>query len=164
MSFLEVVFRSEEPEPRNPESDSQEPLSILVVEDDPMIASLMVTMFLVHHVRTAATVEDARTFLEKAMQEGKPIDWIITDRGLGSQKDGGFEVAERIQANKQALGSPFVTMFTGSADDVQRENPGTTLQERGIDDLVSKPFRPREFIAKVPHVRQVVREARSKIG
>ena len=142
-----------------PEHEQNKPLHILLVEDNLPITSLLIEVLKGHTIENTTTAENAIEILRKAKKEGKGFDWVITDKGLAGEGDG-FTVAEAIQSEK--LGCPFVTMFTGSAKDVLDENPGDRLQERGVHDIIAKPFRIKEFVEKIPEVRKFLQKVRSQ--
>ena len=113
--------------------------TILVVEDEQSIASLVRTYlerdgFQVVHVRSG---EDALTELPR-----HPIRLIVLDIGLPGID--GFEVCRQVRAKSR---TPII-MLTARDDEVDR----VAGLEVGADDYVSKPFSPRELVARVKAV------------
>ncbi len=113
--------------------------TILVVEDEQSIASLVRTYleregFQVVHVRSG---EDALTELPR-----HPVRLIVLDIGLPGID--GLEVCRQVRA-KHA--TPII-MLTARDDEVDR----VAGLEVGADDYVSKPFSPRELVARVKAV------------
>lgn len=113
--------------------------TILVVEDEQSIASLVRTYlerdgFQVVHVRNG---EDALIELPR-----HPVRLIVLDIGLPGID--GFEVCRRVRAKSR---TPII-MLTARDDEVDR----VAGLEVGADDYVSKPFSPRELVARVKAV------------
>jgi two-component system, OmpR family, alkaline phosphatase synthesis response regulator PhoP len=113
--------------------------TILVVEDEQSIASLVRTYlerdgFQVVHVRSG---EDALVELPR-----HPIRLIVLDIGLPGID--GFEVCRQVRAKSR---TPII-MLTARDDEVDR----VAGLEVGADDYVSKPFSPRELVARVKAV------------
>jgi len=120
---------------------------VLVVEDEPKLASLVVDYlhasgFETHHVA------DGRDVLA-AIVERKP-DIVLLDLMLPGR--GGLEVFKDIRARADI---PIV-MVTALVEEVDR----LVGLELGADDYVCKPFSPRELVARVKMVLR--RAARSE--
>ena len=119
--------------------------SILVVEDESSIASF-VALYLKnagYTVRTAATGSDA---LEKVAVEAPAL--IILDLMLPDID--GIEVCRRIRANSDIP----ILMLTARDEDVDK----IIGLEVGADDYMTKPFNPRELVARV---KSILRRATS---
>jgi DNA-binding response OmpR family regulator len=113
--------------------------TVLVVEDEQSIASLVRTYlerdgFQVVHVRSG---EDALIELPR-----HPVRLIVLDIGLPGID--GLEVCRRVRAK----GRTPIIMLTARDDEVDR----VAGLEVGADDYVSKPFSPRELVARVKAV------------
>ncbi len=113
--------------------------TVLVVEDNP--ANMTLAVFLLtnagHRVLTAI---DAEAGLALARAEGP--DLILMDIQLPGLD--GYEATRRIKANPALRAIPIiaVTSYALSGDDVK-------AFEAGCDAYVTKPFVPRELLAKV---------------
>jgi DNA-binding response OmpR family regulator len=123
--------------------------TVLVVEDDPSIADL-VDMYLRkagHDVVAVATGGAA----VQAVATRRP-DVVVLDIGLPDID--GLEVCRRIRADDPALGIIFLTARDDEVDRVLG-------LEFGADDYVTKPFSPRELVARVKALlrRAEVRDA-----
>jgi DNA-binding response OmpR family regulator len=122
------------------------PSRILVVDDEENIRTLVETYLKNdgYEVVTAATGEDAVEKLESAAP-----DLVILDVRLPGID--GFEVLRRIRKRSDV----FVIMLTARADELD------TLVglEVGADDYVTKPFSPRELVARV---RAMLRRTRGE--
>lgn len=112
---------------------------ILVVDDDMEIRELL-SKFLGQH---GFQVSMARNGLEMMEQLAKEeIDLIILDIMLPG--DDGFELCRKIRQTSKAP----VIMVTAVSDDADR----IVGLELGADDYVTKPFNPRELLARIKAV------------
>ena len=113
--------------------------SILVVEDEPDIRELL--RFTLHraqfNVLPAADSEEAIRLLEGPPPSVAIIDWMLP--GMS-----GIELAKRIRSDQVTSELPIIilTARSGEADKLQGFN-------YGIDDYITKPFSPRELVARV---------------
>jgi two-component system phosphate regulon response regulator PhoB len=119
---------------------------ILVVEDDPDIAQL-VCFNLVQQGLPATSVTDGEHAL--AVVEKDPPALVILDLMLPGMT--GIEVCKRIRSDARTAALPIV-MLTARAAEADRMRG----LRAGADDYVTKPFSPRELVARV---RAVLRRA-----
>ncbi|MDG2908776.1 MAG: response regulator transcription factor [Acidimicrobiales bacterium] len=113
---------------------------VLVVEDDPNIADLVDLYLRKNDFRTIRAVDGATGLA--AVRNRRP-DLVLLDIGLPGDLDG-FDVCQRLRASSKV---PVIFM-TARDDEVDRVM-GLKL---GADDYVSKPFSPRELVARVEAV------------
>ena len=113
---------------------------ILVVEDDPNIADLVDLYLRKNDFRTIRAVDGATGLA--AVRDRRP-DLVLLDIGLPGDLDG-FDVCQQLRASSKV---PVIFM-TARDDEVDRVM-GLKL---GADDYVSKPFSPRELVARVEAV------------
>jgi len=111
-------------------------MKILVVDDDPRLRDL-VTLALERAGHTTLTAANGAQALTHAMRESP--DLIVLDIGLPEMD--GLEVCRRIRARSQTP----ILFLTARADEVDR----IVGLELGADDYVTKPFSPRELVARV---------------
>lgn len=111
-------------------------MKILVVDDDPRLRDL-VTLALERAGHTTITAANGAQALTHAMRESP--DLIVLDIGLPEMD--GLEVCRRIRARAQTP----ILFLTARADEVDR----IVGLELGADDYVTKPFSPRELVARV---------------
>ncbi len=113
--------------------------SILVVDDDPQVRSLLSDYLGSHglQVHLAANGSQARQVLAS-----HPVNVVLLD--LVMPGEDGLSVARDLRAN-HAVG---IIMVTASSDVVDR----IVGLEVGADDYVSKPFDPRELLARIKSV------------
>jgi two-component system response regulator ResD len=115
----------------------------LVVEDEDSIASLVRSYL----ERDGFTVVRARSG-EQALEELErhPVRVVVLDVGLPDMD--GFDVCRKIRAGSRVP----ILMLTARDEEPDR----VTGLELGADDYVTKPFSPRELLARV---RAVLRRA-----
>ncbi len=124
------------------ESDEVPPMPrVLLVEDEPAIADTLVyalgtECFEVTHVLTGT---DAL-----AVFASEAVDFVILDIGLPDMT--GLDVCRRMRETS----SVPVLFLTARADEVDR----ILGLELGGDDYVTKPFSPREVVARVRAIRR----------
>ena len=123
-----------------------EPPRILIVDDDVRLCRALARYLRQEHyeVQTAQSAERMRQLLEA----GSP-DLVILDLML---PDGdGFSLARELRARYELA----IVMLTGRADTVDK----VVGLELGADDYVTKPFDPRELLARVRTVLRRVSDA-----
>lgn len=111
---------------------------VVVIEDDANIADL-IDMYLRREGFRVLLHDDGEAGLAAIGDHLAHI--AILDIGLGGGIDG-FEVCRRLRANGNRLG---VIMLTARDDEIDR----VLGLELGADDYVTKPFSPRELVARV---------------
>ncbi|MDN5343965.1 MAG: two-component system, OmpR family, alkaline phosphatase synthesis response regulator PhoP [Clostridia bacterium] len=116
---------------------------VLIVDDEPAILEL-VAFNLEQAGYATSTASDGAEALEKVAAE-KP-DLVILDVML--PKVDGFEVCRSIRAR----GNTPILMLTARKEEVDR----VLGLELGADDYLTKPFSPRELVARV---RAILRRA-----
>jgi len=112
---------------------------ILIVEDEPAIRELL-SVNLRHAgytVAEAETAEAARAQLDGSLPDLVLLDWMLPGQS-------GIDFAKKLRADPRTSGLPIV-MLTARAQE------GDKLQgfDVGADDYVTKPFSPRELLARV---------------
>ncbi len=109
---------------------------ILVVEDDRSIQAV-VRNYLAAEGYTVTCVDDGLVGLTTAL-EIKP-DLIVLDVNLPNMR--GFEIVEQLRLESDV----YIIMLTARGDEEDRIR-GLKL---GADDYITKPFSPRELVARV---------------
>jgi DNA-binding response OmpR family regulator len=123
---------------------------IVVVEDDPSIARI-VELYLCRDGYEVVVAGDGEGGLAAASDPG--VRLAVVDIGLPGGVDG-LEVCRRLQAGP---GVPVV-LLTARDDEIDR----VLGLELGADDYLTKPFSPRELVARVHAVLR--RAARAGAG
>lgn len=134
---------SAEEEPWFPTGDGQNDpvaneITIVVVEDDPNIADLL-DMYLRKEGWRVLSCPDGERGLDLVSQSAPRV--VILDVGLAGEIDG-LEVCRRLRSSHPDLG---VIMLTARDEEIDR----VLGLELGADDYVTKPFSPREMVARV---------------
>ena len=111
--------------------------AIVIVEDDPNIADL-VELYLRRDGFRPYQADSGERALE-VIEERRP-SLILLDVGLPGDLDG-LDVCRRVRADSQV---PIIFM-TARDDEIDR----VLGLELGADDYVTKPFSPRELVARV---------------
>jgi two-component system OmpR family response regulator len=111
-------------------------MKILVVDDDPQIREI-VTIALERASFDVIAAADAKLALIHAGRELP--DLIVLDVGLPEMD--GFEVCRKIRATSEVP----ILFLTALDDEVDR----VVGLELGADDYVTKPFSPRELVARI---------------
>src|SRR3954451_16045376 len=114
-----------------------EPLPVVLIEDDPHIADL-VSMYLEQAGFRVYQATDGATGLRTVADRNPEV--VILDVGLPGELDA-LEVCRRIRAGSDLP----VIMLTARDGEIDR----VLGLELGADDYVTKPFSPRELVARV---------------
>jgi DNA-binding response OmpR family regulator len=112
---------------------------ILVVEDDPDIAELIVH-YLQNAAHTTARLSSGGDVM--AHLRSQPADLVILDIMLPGMD--GMAVCDALRRDPATSQLPII-MLTARGDEADR----VAGLERGADDYVTKPFSPRELVARV---------------
>ncbi len=126
---------------------------ILLVDDEPSIVQLA-RMYLEREGYRVLAVHDGAAALEAVAQ--KRPDLMVLDIML--PKVDGFEVCRRLRAEDNPI--PII-MLTARDDDIDK----IVGLELGADDYLTKPFNPRELVARVKAIlRRMERSQRATEG
>ncbi|MCL4813810.1 MAG: response regulator transcription factor [Vicinamibacteraceae bacterium] len=123
---------------------------VLVVEDDRDIADL-VAMYLERAGFTADVVTTGTDAVPRAL--ASPPDLMVLDRMLPGLD--GLEVCRAMRGNPRTAAVPIIMLTARAA-----ESDRIAGLELGADDYVTKPFSPKELVARVKALlRRVTRQA-----
>ena len=116
--------------------------NILVVEDEPAIQVLIATnlMRAGHEVATACDAEAAQRQIKQALPDLILLDWMLP--GMS-----GIELARSLRGDERSRFVPII-MLTARGD----ERDKILGLETGADDYITKPFSPRELVARIKAV------------
>lgn len=120
---------------------------VMVVDDDPMIRQMIADYLGDFDIRVSA-LDSGRNVA--AVLERESIDLVILDVKLQGDEDG-MQIARRLRAQWDL---PII-MLTGRRDEADR----VMALELAADDYLTKPFSPRELLARI---RAVLRRAKSQ--
>lgn len=116
--------------------------NIFIVDDEEDICKL-VSLHLEKNNFKATTFSNAKTFFDQ-IKEKKP-DLIILDIMLPDMD--GLEVCKAVKSNKDLKKIPVI-MLTAKQEEIDK----IVGLEMGADDYITKPFSPREVVARVKAV------------
>jgi two-component system phosphate regulon response regulator PhoB len=116
--------------------------TILVVEDEPAIQSLIEVNLrrAGHGVQLASDAETARRLVQEALPDLVLLDWMLP--GMS-----GVDFARLLRSDARTRMLPII-MLTARAE----ERDKIEALELGADDYVTKPFSPRELMARIKAV------------
>ena len=122
---------------------------LLLIEDDEAIAELIVWHFAREgfSVRQTPDGEQALILVEERVPDIVLLEWMIESLP-------GIEVCRRLRRNPKSANVPII-MLTARGEEEDRIRG----LETGADDYVTKPFSPRELVARVGAVLRRVRPA-----
>ncbi len=123
---------------------------VVIVEDDPNISDL-VELYLRRDGLRPYQADSGERALEVIRERNPSL--ILLDVGLGGQLDG-LDVCRLVRADSQV---PIIFM-TARDDEIDR----VLGLELGADDYVTKPFSPRELMARVKAVLRRVQARHPK--
>ena len=112
---------------------------ILIVEDEPITQRMLAANLerAGHQVRSASTVPEAEAALNEYLPDLVLLDWVLADAtGVGLMR--------KLRANQRTREIPII-MLTSRA----RECDMVTGLDSGADDYITKPFSPRELLARI---------------
>lgn len=127
---------------------------IVVVEDESSIADTIVYALSTEGFQSNSfsTAQEALSFLEN-----HPCDLVVLDVGLPDLS--GFELCRRIRGLPNPKVSKVPILFlTARSEEVDR----VLGFEIGGDDYVTKPFSPRELVARIRSILRRVNEKKSE--
>ena len=116
--------------------------TILVVEDEPDIQRLIAVNLQQAGYRAlrAASVPEAETLMREALPHLVLLDWILPETL-------GMTFARRLRSDQRTTDIPII-MLTARTE----ESDKISALEAGVDDYVTKPFSPRELLARIKAV------------
>jgi two-component system phosphate regulon response regulator PhoB len=115
---------------------------ILVVEDEPAIQELIAVNLehAGHRVQRAASAAEADAIIRDVRPDLILLDWMLPDLS-------GTAFARRLRADARMKDVPII-MLTARA----QESDKVEGLESGADDYVTKPFSPKELLARIKAV------------
>ena len=116
--------------------------SVLIVEDEEAILEL-IAVNLEHAGQVplrARSVEQAQTLLAGALPDVVLLDWMLPG-------ESGLAFARRLRAERRTKSIPII-MLTARAE----ERDKIAGLEAGADDYITKPFSPKEMVARIKAV------------
>lgn len=116
--------------------------TILVVEDEPSIQELIAASLqhAGHRVLRADTAEDAMLLVTETLPDVVLLDWMLP--GMS-----GIQYARSLRSTERTHDLPII-MLTARSE----EHDKIAGLEAGADDYLTKPFSPRELLARIKAV------------
>lgn len=116
--------------------------NILLVEDEPAIQELIAFNLTQagHHVLRASTAEAALMLVKNALPDLILLDWMLPGAS-------GVEIARKLRGDERTRQIPII-MLTARSE----EQDKVQGLEAGADDYITKPFSPRELLARIKAV------------
>ncbi len=116
--------------------------AILVVEDEPAIQELIAVNLehAGHQVLRAANVREAEALVREVLPDLVLLDWMLPGPP-------GVSFARQLRTDQRTKDIPII-MLTARA----QEQDTVAGLESGADDYVTKPFSPRELLARIKAV------------
>ncbi|NLZ11131.1 MAG: phosphate regulon transcriptional regulatory protein PhoB [Alcaligenaceae bacterium] len=116
--------------------------TILVVEDEPAIQELISVnlSFAGHKVLRAFDAEQAQTLIRAELPDLILLDWMLPGAS-------GITLAKKLRADERTRQVPVIMLTAKGA-----ENDKIEGLEAGADDYITKPFSPKELMARIKAV------------
>lgn len=116
--------------------------TILVVEDEPAIQELIAVnlSFAGHKVLRADDAEQARVLIDAELPDLILLDWMLP--GLS-----GLHMARQLRTDERTKEVPII-MLTAKGEETDKVEG----LESGADDYITKPFSPKELMARIKAV------------
>ena len=116
--------------------------TILVVEDEPAIQELIAVnlSFAGHKVLRADDAEQARLLIDAELPDLILLDWMLP--GLS-----GLQMARQLRTDERTKEVPII-MLTAKGEETDKVEG----LESGADDYITKPFSPKELMARIKAV------------
>ncbi len=118
------------------------PATILVVEDEPAIQELIsaALQHAGHRVMRAYSAEEAVPLVNGTLPDVVLLDWMLPGTS-------GIEFARRLRSDERTRDLPVI-MLTARGE----EQDKVAGLDAGADDYLTKPFSPRELVARIKAV------------
>lgn len=120
---------------------------LLLVEDDPSLAELLEFRFERegYDVRCTADGDEALVLAAEKVPDLVILDWMI-------EGTSGIEVCRRLRRDNATAHVPIIMLTAREAEDDRVRG-----LETGADDYITKPFSPRELLARISAVLRRIR-------
>ncbi|MXO85171.1 phosphate regulon transcriptional regulatory protein PhoB [Altererythrobacter aurantiacus] len=122
---------------------------LILVEDDPALSELLEYRFTNegYRVRVTADGDEALVMASEDLPDLVILDWMI-------EGTSGIEVCRRLRRDKTTAHVPIIMLTAREGEDDRVRG-----LETGADDYITKPFSPRELLARVSAVMRRIRPA-----
>ena len=122
---------------------------LILVEDDPALSELLEFRFEKegYDVRVTSDGDEALVMAREDLPDLMILDWMI-------EGTSGIEVCRRLRRDKHTAHLPIIMLTARESEDDRVRG-----LETGADDYLTKPFSPRELLARVAAVLRRIRPA-----
>ena len=116
--------------------------TILVIEDEPAIQELIAVnlSFAGHKVLRAYDAEQAQTLIRAELPDLILLDWMLPGAS-------GITLAKKLRSDERTQQVPVIMLTAKGAEADKIEG-----LEAGADDYITKPFSPKELLARIKAV------------
>lgn len=116
--------------------------TILVIEDEPAIQELIALnlSFAGHQVLLATSAEQAQDFIRAELPDLILLDWMLPGAS-------GIALATKLRSQERTRHIPIIMLTAKGAEANKVEG-----LESGADDYITKPFSPKELLARIKAV------------
>ncbi len=123
------------------------PVKLILLEDDPSLSELLEFRFTQegYAVRVTPDGDEALLMAKEDTPDLMVLDWMV-------EGTSGIEVCRRLRRDTATAHVPIIMLTAREAEDDRIRGLDT-----GADDYVTKPFSPRELVARVAAVMRRVR-------
>ena len=139
MAGISALWTTPEPTTESPSESglAGRPSRILVIDDDPSMQHMLADYLTQHNIRVAAALQ--RRDVARQFAATEP-DAVILDLRLGT--DDGLDLLREIRSRSDV---PVIITTGHRRDEIDR----VVGLELGADDYITKPFGPRELLARI---------------
>ena len=139
MTGIPALWTTPEPETGSPSESGLggRPSRVLVIDDDLSMQHMLADYLAQHNIRVAAALQ--RRDVARQFAAAEP-DAVILDLRLGT--DDGFDLLREIRTRSDV---PVIITTGHRCDEIDR----VVGLELGADDYITKPFGPRELLARI---------------
>jgi two-component system phosphate regulon response regulator PhoB len=118
---------------------SKDQTTILIVEDEPSISELLRFMLQDAHyaVTLAYDAKQAMAHIGKALPDAVLLDWMLPDSS-------GLALLGQLRENSRTAALPIIMLTARGMEEDKVKG-----LDHGADDYVTKPFSPKELIARI---------------
>jgi two-component system phosphate regulon response regulator PhoB len=122
---------------------------LLLVEDDPALSELLEYRFSKegYSVRSTPDGDEALLLAKEEVPDLVILDWMV-------EGTSGIEVCRRLRRDQETAHVPIIMLTARETEDDRVRG-----LETGADDYLTKPFSPRELLARIAAVMRRIRPA-----
>lgn len=137
-------------------TDSRDVPRVLIADDDPQIGEMIQEILQMANceVLEAWSGEEALEVLRRENRAGRPVDILLLDILMPGMS--GYEVISRVKSDPDLAGTSIIV--TTALSSIADKTLGLGM---GADDYLTKPFDPRELLARIQVIMRIRRTEQS---